>query len=167
VEINPSSINRLQYAVDLYQKNSLILVDRDSILSMILKLREEHGFKKNNLHQRLHLDEDCHKKDRWIFRNLKLLDIFDEVDALMTAKKSFVYAVGNSTQLPHSRMRFDYGSVFVEIIIKELLKYLLDNEMVTLEECVDHAFSNIAEGKYPKGLRLLTKISPDKIVEFR
>jgi hypothetical protein len=37
---------------------------------------------------------------------LKILDIFDEVDALMTAKKSFVYAVGNSTQLPESRVRF-------------------------------------------------------------
>lgn len=29
-----------------------------------------------------------------MLRNLKVIDIFDEVDALMTPKKSFVYAVG-------------------------------------------------------------------------
>jgi hypothetical protein len=41
-----------------------------------------------------------------MFRDIPLLDIFDEVDALMTAKKSFVYAVGGSTALPDSRIRF-------------------------------------------------------------
>jgi hypothetical protein len=41
-----------------------------------------------------------------MFRNIPLLDIFDEVDAFMTAKKSFVYAIGGSEALPDSRLRF-------------------------------------------------------------
>jgi hypothetical protein len=53
---------------------------------------------------------------------LKIIDIFDEVDALMTAKKSFVYAIGNSSTLPHSRIRFEYSSLFIEIILKDMLK---------------------------------------------
>ena len=106
VAVNSSSVNKLQYAIDLFQNNSLILIDRDSSLSLILKTREEYGFKKNRIYLGLKLNEHCHKKDRWIFRNLRVLDIFDEVDALMTPKKSFVYAVGNATQLPHSRIRF-------------------------------------------------------------
>lgn len=36
-----------------------------------------------------------------MFRNLPILDIFDEVDALMTAKKSFVYAMKKSSDLPN------------------------------------------------------------------
>jgi hypothetical protein len=36
-----------------------------------------------------------------MFRNILILDIFDEVDALMTAKKSFVYAFKESSELPN------------------------------------------------------------------
>jgi len=98
----------MQYAIHLFRKKSLILVDRDSRLSMILKIREEYGFKhklsENN--NQIIVDEKCNKNDRWFFRNMPVFDIFDEVDALMTPKKSFVYAVGDSTPLPTHLLRF-------------------------------------------------------------
>jgi len=52
-------------------------------------------------------------KDKLMFRSIPILDIFDEVDALMTSKKSFVYAVGSSSPLPNSRIRFEYAQVFI------------------------------------------------------
>jgi hypothetical protein len=41
-----------------------------------------------------------------MFRNLQLFDIFDEVDALLTAKKSFIYSIGGPSPLPDSSLRF-------------------------------------------------------------
>lgn len=37
---------------------------------------------------------------------MPVFDIYDEVDALMTAKKSFVYAVGGAEALPSQLLRF-------------------------------------------------------------
>lgn len=57
---------------------------------MILKLRE------------LSIDNEDFKdfdKESVIFGNLTCFDIFDEVDAQMNPKKSFVYSVGSSTKL--------------------------------------------------------------------
>ncbi len=91
----------------LFKDKSLVMTDRDSSLSMILKIREEYGFKdKAQGGGECQLEENCNKKDRWFFRNLPVFDIFDEVDALMTAKKSFVYAVGASSPLPTQLLRF-------------------------------------------------------------
>jgi hypothetical protein len=39
VEINQSNIRKIQHTINLFKNNSLILIDRDSSLSMILKLR--------------------------------------------------------------------------------------------------------------------------------
>ena len=46
------------------------------------------------------------------------MEIYDEVDALMTAKKSFVYSIGNSSPLPNARMRFEYSIIIIGIILK-------------------------------------------------
>lgn len=64
---------------------------------MVLKVREEYGYKgTNNFMEKEQLKaSNLNQKDKWIFRDNPILDIFDEVDALMTSKKSFVYAVGN------------------------------------------------------------------------
>ena len=64
---------------------------------MVLKVREEYGYKgTNNFMEKEQLKgANLKQKDKWIFRDNPILDIFDEVDALMTSKKSFVYAVGN------------------------------------------------------------------------
>ena len=48
------------------------------------------------------------------------MEIYDEVDALMTAKKSFVYSIGNSSPLPNARMRFEFTITVIEIILKEI-----------------------------------------------
>jgi hypothetical protein len=93
-----------------------------------------------------------------------MLDIFDEVDALMTSKKSFVYAVGHSTPLPDSMIRFEFSYLFIEIILKEMIKNLIDEGVAVLDECYDHAAKNIFDGKYPKGFRILAKIPEYKIM---
>ena len=61
----------------------------------------------------------CNKKDIWLFRDIPVLDIYDEVDALMTAKKSFVYAVGAASPLPSQLERFEFSRKIIEIIVKE------------------------------------------------
>lgn len=40
VDVSELSINKIQYAIDLFHKKSLFMIDRDSSLSMILKIRE-------------------------------------------------------------------------------------------------------------------------------
>ena len=45
VDVSQENIYKMQYAIHLFKKKSLILTDRDSSLSMILKIREENGFK--------------------------------------------------------------------------------------------------------------------------
>lgn len=64
---------------------------------MVLKVREEYGYKgiKNFMEKEKLKINKINQKDKWIFRDNPILDIFDEVDALMTSKKSFVYAIGN------------------------------------------------------------------------
>lgn len=47
VEVSQENINKMQYAIHLFQKRSLVMADRDSSLSMILKIREDYGFKDN------------------------------------------------------------------------------------------------------------------------
>ena len=41
----------------------------------------------------------------WMVGDYDVFDIFDEVDALMTPKKSFVYAIGDTSSLPSSYIR--------------------------------------------------------------
>lgn len=71
-------------------------------------------------------------KDKLMFRSIPILDIFDEVDALMTSKKSFVYAVGSSSPLPNSRIRFEYAQVFIQILLKEMMRKLIDLKIMVI-----------------------------------
>jgi hypothetical protein len=50
----------------------------------------------------------------------------------MTAKKSFIYSIGNASALPHNRMRFEYCTIIIEVILKELIPYMLDKEILVL-----------------------------------
>ena len=76
----------------------LILLDQSGTHSMILKLREKSLEHKNEL-------TSC--KEERIFKGITTFDIFDEVDALMTPKKSFVYSVGKSSKLEEEILRFE------------------------------------------------------------
>jgi hypothetical protein len=129
VDVKQENINKMQYAIHLFRNKSLVMVDRDSRLSMILKIREEYGFKQSFSNKRddIKVDTQCNKNDRWFFRNLPVFDVFDEVDALMTVKKSFVYAVGASSSLPTQLLRFEYSKVMLEIVVKEMFPFLLEN----------------------------------------
>jgi hypothetical protein len=39
-----------------------------------------------------------------------------------------------------------------------MIKDLIDDDIAVLDECYEHAASNIVDGKYPKGFRFLAKI---------
>ncbi len=41
---------------------------------------------------------------------MPIFDIFDEVDALMSPKKYFVYSIGNCKILDNSRIRFEVAN---------------------------------------------------------
>ena len=64
----------------------LLLLDQSSTHSLILKLREE-TIKKGEIKNS--------NKEEMVFQGMKAFDVFDEVDALMTPKKSFIYSVGS------------------------------------------------------------------------
>lgn len=57
----------------------------------------------------------------------------------MTAKKSFIYSIGNSSTLPHNRMRFEYCTIILEVILKELIPYMLEKDIIVLEESYENA----------------------------
>ena len=50
----------------------------------------------------------------------------------MTAKKSFVYAVGAATPLPSQLERFEFSRKIIEIIVKELFDFLLESQMAVI-----------------------------------
>ena len=37
--------------------------------------------------------------------NCKIFDIFDEIDAMMTAKKSYIFSIGDKIELPSANIR--------------------------------------------------------------
>lgn len=68
----------------------MILLDQSSTHSMILKFREESL--KNGRKIK-------YSKETTIFKGIRIFDIFDEVDAQLSPKKSFVYSIGKSSTL--------------------------------------------------------------------
>ena len=59
----------------------IIIQDQSSLHSIILKLREK----------------SYPSKEETIFKNISSFDILDEVDALMSPRKSFIYSSGASS----------------------------------------------------------------------
>ena len=55
-----------------------------------------------------------------------IFDIFDEIDAMMTPKKSYIFSIGDKCELPSSNLRFDILNECIEVFLtkgfKELLK---------------------------------------------
>ena len=76
---------------------------------MILKLRELSI--KNNQVQEFN-------KEKTIYPDLNCFDIFDEVDAQMNPKKSFVYSIAPSSKLDKSRERYQIHKILLEKFIQ-------------------------------------------------
>ena len=74
---------------------------------MILKLRECSilSLRSNN-----HINSS---KEEVVFSNADYFDIFDEVDAQMHPKKSFVYSIGTSSQLDEEGFRANICIAFI------------------------------------------------------
>ena len=65
----------------------IFLLDQSSTHSLILKLRETSIQTDGSIQM---------NKEETIFKSLSFIDIFDEADAQMTPKKSFVYSIGKT-----------------------------------------------------------------------
>ena len=74
----------------------ILLLDQSSTHSLILKLREKSIQTSGSINM---------NKEVTIFNSLPFIDIFDEADAQMTPKKSFVYSIGKQTSLDHLHYR--------------------------------------------------------------
>ena len=87
-----------------FNPEMLILLDQSSTHSLILKLRDLSIRKKEH-------ETD---KDKVVFDKIRCFDIFDEVDALMTPRKSFVYSVGSPSKLDEESLRFELHRQLIE-----------------------------------------------------
>ena len=90
----------------MFDPKMVLLIDQSSLHSLILKIREEA------LKSKEHISFD---KEKVVFMNLRILDVFDEIDALMTPKKSFIYSVGNSSRLDQESLRYETYELLLEI----------------------------------------------------
>ena len=89
------NIQIIRRSLKRFNPEMLILLDQSSTHSLILKLRN------------LSLKGECETdKEKVVFEGINSFDIFDEVDALMTPKKSFVYSVGGHSKLDEDLLRF-------------------------------------------------------------
>jgi hypothetical protein len=61
----------------------------------------------------------------------------------MTCKKSFVYSVGASEELPDARIRYELGRVLMEIVSVELFEWVIENNIGVVEEAKERALESI------------------------
>ena len=93
-----------------------------------------------------------------IFRNVQYFDIFDEVDAQMHPKKSFVYSIGASSQLDEPEFRADVCIALLDTLCL-CLPELCENSLVVFDETEKEARQALSEGRFPKGYRYITSIA--------
>lgn len=51
-----------------------------------------------------------------------IFDIFDEIDAMMTPKKSYIFSIGHKCELPSSKLRFEILNECIEVFLTKLFK---------------------------------------------
>ena len=130
VNLTEQNIRKIKYNISLFLPSAYILVDRESVLSIVLKLRE---YKKRAMDRHLPLSPFLLNHKERMVGNFDVFDIFDEVDALMTPKKSFVYAIGDTSSLPSSHIRLEISRMMLELICKHMLNELRVAGLITIE----------------------------------
>ena len=53
-----------------------------------------------------------------VFKGIAAFDVFDEVDALMTPKKSFIYSVGSWDTLDEDMLRYENHELLLNLFCK-------------------------------------------------
>lgn len=94
VRLDKSSIYTARNLIRSFSSRLYIIMTRESRLSEVLRFYES-GKKDNNITM----------KNLPIFP-CKVFDIFDEIDALMTPIKSYIFSIGETEELPESKIRF-------------------------------------------------------------
>ncbi len=107
----------------------LILVDQSSTHSLILKLREET--KKSG-------GKKVFNKENTVFKNLNVFDIFDEVDAQLSPKKSFIYSIDKSNPLDEIEYRANIAMGLIESLCSLTNKFHKRSQ-ITFDETWDDA----------------------------
>ena len=97
---------KIELSLRHFGSKMMFLLDQSSTHSLILKLREISIKKKD-------LDTN---KQRIVFQGFDCFDIFDEVDAQMHPKKSFIYSIGSASELDEAQYRSDVSIIFLEAL---------------------------------------------------
>ena len=87
--------------------------------------------------------------------NCKIFDIFDEIDAMMTPKKSYIFSIGKQIDLPSSIVRLELIRFCLEMFLVKLLQWALEEKIATSDETIEDAIKEVQKGRYPVGLRLI------------
>ena len=84
VELSAKNIKTVRNLINCFSGHAYILMNRESRLSEILRYNEMmiKNPKTNITFERMPLF------------NFKIFDIFDEIDAMMTPKKSYIFSIG-------------------------------------------------------------------------
>ena len=153
VDLEDPFVNqKISLSLNHFKDRMMLLLDQSSTHSMILKLRE--CAIKAIEEERL-LDSE---KEKAIFRNVEYFDVFDEVDAQMHPKKSFVYSIGASSQLDEAEFRAEVCIAFLDALCS-CLPELCENNLVAFDETETEARTALSEGRFPKGYRYISSIA--------
>ncbi len=63
-----------------------------------------------------------------------VFDIFDEIDALMTSVKSYIFSIGKTIDLPEGKMRLEVLRLITEVFLKKHLAKALKDKIASTEE---------------------------------
>ena len=153
-----NNVQIIKGSLKRFNPEMLILLDQSSTHSLVLKLRDmslKGGSRETD-------------KEKVIFEGINSFDIFDEVDALMTPKKSFVYSVGASSKLDEDLLRFETHRLLIECFCTSF-KTLRAKGLVTFNDSSEEAKKALENGEFPKGYRLFAGVNEDseKVKEIR
>lgn len=96
VELNKRNIYCIRDLMNCFSGRAFLLVNRESRLSEILRYNEVALIPESKINIETFPLLDC-----------KIFDIFDEIDAMMTPKKSYIFSIGKKIDLPSACIRLD------------------------------------------------------------
>lgn len=112
VTLNKHNIYAVRDLMNCFSGVAYVLMKRESRLSEILRYNEMALVKPN---ENITLE-------KMALLEGKTLDIFDEIDAMMTPKKSYIFSIGAKVELPSSTTRLEIMRECLEVFLKSSLK---------------------------------------------
>lgn len=79
--------------------------------------------------------EDCQKS---LIQN-NLFDVYDEIDALMNCKKSYIFSIGSQIDLAHYMMRFEILRLCLDVFLIHYFEECLKEKIAVTDETDEDA----------------------------